>query len=150
MTVSLLWRRLALARLSVCLEVRHYIWKLRAIDCRRSQSHTIPETKIITDQNRAQTRFPGKPRIYPQTPAAQPFQGAQIAAQKRFTRRTSCFRTEFSDLSQKIRKDHATNGWRSQSGSNSSKRPFTCAEARVKSAQNLCVEPILHYYYQFN
>jgi hypothetical protein len=46
----------------------------------------IPETKIITDQNRRISRtirFQRKPRIYPHTLADRPLQGALIAAQTR-------------------------------------------------------------------
>jgi|HubBroStandDraft_1064217.scaffolds.fasta_scaffold155070_2 hypothetical protein len=61
---------------------------------KRSENHH--QSKI--GEFRAQTPFPRKTRIYPHTSADQPLQEAQIAAQRRSTRRTSRLRPEISAL----------------------------------------------------
>ena len=77
-----------------CAAVARVFPRLTAFPIRKLSSTKIGEF-------RAQTRFPGKPRIYPHIPADRPLKTVASAAQRRFNRRTSCSRTEFSDLSQK-------------------------------------------------
>ena len=51
---------------------------------------------IEIPENGAYTRFPRRSRPTPRPTTGQSLQGAQIAAQRRYNRRTSCSRTEFS------------------------------------------------------
>jgi hypothetical protein len=68
---------------------------------KRTENHPLPKIGEIL----AQTPFSRKTRIHPHSPAAQPLQGAQIAAQRHSNRRTLRARLEISALPERACSD---------------------------------------------
>jgi len=91
--------------MSVSVWVREITWIIEKNSVAEITHTFAPKiTTIEIPEFRAQTRFPGKPRIYPHTLADRPLKTVPSGAQRRSNRRTSCSRTEFSDLHRKPRK----------------------------------------------